>query len=99
MADAAEAALISAANESREKKARRSKCMIGRYGIFCILQLLGNEPALVKNRSEILRQERLEAKKIWINCLLLDSTASKLVWWKCAIVSIPQVAMHLSRGS
>ena len=48
MADTAEVTLISSANKSEEKKAYRSKCMIERYGIFCILQLLGNESAPVK---------------------------------------------------
>ena len=47
--DAAEAVLISAANESEGKKAFRSKCMIERYGTSCFLQLLDNEPAPVEN--------------------------------------------------
>ena len=37
-ADAAEAVLVSATNESEKKKAYRSKCMIERYGTSCFLQ-------------------------------------------------------------
>jgi len=43
-ADAAEAALVSATNESEERKAYRSKYMIERYRTSCLLQQLDNEP-------------------------------------------------------